>query len=43
MNQESKFTAALEKAASYRLDENGLLYFMDAQGEIVLRFSRMAN
>lgn len=43
MNQESKFTAALEKAASYRLDENGLLYFMDAQGAVILRFSRMAN
>jgi heat shock protein HslJ/phosphoglycolate phosphatase-like HAD superfamily hydrolase len=43
MNQESKFTAALEKVVGFRIEATGLLYLMDAQGKDVLRFSKMEN
>jgi heat shock protein HslJ len=41
MKQESQFTKALEETANYRLDSNGLLYFLDSEGKIALKFSRI--
>jgi heat shock protein HslJ/phosphoglycolate phosphatase-like HAD superfamily hydrolase len=41
MDQESKFTKALGRVASFRIENSGLLYLMDATGNDVLRFSRM--
>jgi len=42
-NQESKFFSALSRTRSYRLDTyTDLLYFMDADGTKILRFSRLA-
>lgn len=42
-NQEAKFFDALGRTRSYRLDTySDLLYFMDADGNEILRFSRMA-
>jgi heat shock protein HslJ/phosphoglycolate phosphatase-like HAD superfamily hydrolase len=43
MDQEAKFTDALSKTASFRIEKNGLLYLMDAAGKDLLRFSRMPN
>ncbi len=43
MDQESKFTDALAKSVGFRIDENGLLYLMDAAGKELLRFSRMSD
>lgn len=43
MDQESKFIGALEKVAGYRLEETGLLYLIDANGQDLIRFSKMAN
>ena len=40
MNQEQKFFAALEKAATYRFDGNGKLFLADAKGADVVRFAR---
>ena len=40
MDQERKFLAALEKAASYRIDAGqGKLFLVDANGVDILRFS----
>jgi heat shock protein HslJ len=43
MDQESKFTRALEKAVSFRIEETGLLFLLDADGQAVLRFSKLEN
>ncbi len=43
MDQESKFTAALEKVLGYRIENTGLLYLLDAEGKVVLRFSQLEN
>jgi heat shock protein HslJ len=40
MDQETRYTQALMKVASYRIDENGLLFLLDATGKELLRFSR---
>ena len=40
MNQEAAFFAALAKVRSFKLDENDLLYFHDANGHAILRMSR---
>jgi putative lipoprotein len=40
MNQERKFLAALEKAATYRIDGDGKLFLVDANGVDILRFAR---
>ncbi|MBU6172368.1 MAG: META domain-containing protein, partial [Planctomycetes bacterium] len=40
MDQETRYTQALMKVASYRIDENGLLFLLDASGKELLRFSR---
>jgi putative lipoprotein len=39
MDQERKFFAALEKAAAYRIDGDGKLFLMDADGVDVVRFA----
>ncbi len=41
MEQESKYTQALKKAVAYRLDANGLLFFIDADQKDILRFSKI--
>ena len=41
MDQESKFTKALEKAARFRIEDSGLLYLMDETGKDILRFSKL--
>lgn len=43
MDQESKFTMALESVVSFRIDDNGLLYFLNANGKEVLRFSKISD
>lgn len=43
MDQESKFTAAVEKVSGYRIENTGLLYLLDAEGKVVLRFSELEN
>jgi heat shock protein HslJ/phosphoserine phosphatase len=43
MNQESKFLAALDKTAGFRIDERGLLFLLDAEGNAILRFSKLDN
>ncbi|HEY6630511.1 MAG TPA: META domain-containing protein, partial [Rhizobiaceae bacterium] len=40
MDQERKFFAALEKAATYRLDGDGKLFLVDANGADIARFAR---
>ena len=39
MDQEGKFLAALEKAATFRIDGDGKLFLVDAQGADILRFA----
>ena len=41
MDQESRYSNALEKVVGFRLDENGLLFLVDADKKAVLRFSKM--
>jgi len=41
MDQEKKLFAALAKTSSYRIDRDGKLFLMDAQGRDVLRFAGM--
>jgi heat shock protein HslJ/phosphoglycolate phosphatase-like HAD superfamily hydrolase len=41
MDQESKFTKALEKVARFRIEDSGLLYLMDETGKDILRFSKL--
>ena len=41
MDQESKFNSALERVASFRIEDTGLLYLSDATGKAILRFSQM--
>ncbi len=43
MDQESKFTNALAKVVGFRIDERELMYLIDANGNVVLRFSKMAD
>jgi heat shock protein HslJ/phosphoserine phosphatase len=43
MDQESKFTKALAQVARFRIDPNGLLYLIDADGEDLIRFSSIAD
>jgi hypothetical protein len=44
MDQEFRFTNALEKATSFRIEETtGLLYLMDAAGKEVLRFCQLVD
>ncbi len=43
MEQESKFTGALERVAGFRIGDRGLLYLFDSQGKDVLRFSRIKD
>ncbi len=43
MKQESAFFTALAKVRSFKLDENGLLHFHDAEGNEVVRMSRTDN
>lgn len=43
MDQESKFTAALEKVSSFRIEITGLLYLMDTESKDVLRFAPLEN
>lgn len=40
MDQEQKFFAALEKAATYRIDGDGKLFLVDAKGVDIVRFSK---
>ena len=39
MDQERKFFAALEKAAAYRIDGDGKLFLVDANGVDIVRFA----
>lgn len=41
MDQESKFTKALEKVARFRIEDSGLLYLMDETGKDIMRFSKL--
>ena len=41
MDQESSFLAALHKVSKYRVDNNGLLFLLNAQGSVLLRASSM--
>jgi heat shock protein HslJ len=41
MDQESRFIAALERSASFRLGEGGLLYLYDSTGKELLRLSKI--
>jgi heat shock protein HslJ len=43
MDQESRYTNALERVVGFRLDENGLLFLVDADQKSILRFSKMKN
>jgi heat shock protein HslJ len=43
MEQESKFTSALGKVVSFRLEASGLMYFSDASGNDVLRFAKISE
>lgn len=41
MNQETRFMVALGKVTRYRIADTGLLYLSDAEGNEILRFSKM--
>ncbi len=41
MDQEAKYTAALGKATEFRIDARGLLFLTDANGNDIVRFSRL--
>ncbi len=41
MDQESKFTQALDRVRSFRIEKTGLLFLVDSDGHDVLRFSRI--
>lgn len=43
MDQESKFNKALASVVSFRIEDTGLLYLLDATGKEVLRFSKMSD
>jgi heat shock protein HslJ len=43
MDQETKFTDALTRAVGFRIEENGLMYLMDATGQVLVRFSRLSD
>jgi heat shock protein HslJ len=43
MDQESKFVAALEKVASFQVDDAGLLNLLDAEGKNLVRFSKLED
>lgn len=43
MDQESKFTKELANVASFRIDDNGLLYLLNATGKEVVRFSKKSD
>jgi heat shock protein HslJ/phosphoglycolate phosphatase-like HAD superfamily hydrolase len=43
MDQESKFVAALEKVASFQVDDAGLLNLLDAEGKDLIRFSKLED
>ncbi|MFY7876578.1 MAG: META domain-containing protein, partial [Pirellula sp.] len=43
MDQESKFIKALEKVASFRIEDSGLLYLMDETGKDIMRLSRLSK
>ncbi len=43
MDQESKFTKALATVTGFRIEETGLLSLVDANGTVVLRFSKMGH
>ncbi len=40
MDQETRFTQALEKVIQFRIEDTGLLYLLDAGGKAILRFSK---
>lgn len=43
MDQEARFLKALEGVVGYRIDANGLLYLIDAEGVDQIRFSAMSE
>jgi len=43
MDQESKFIKALEKVASFRIEDSGLLYLMDETGKDIMRLSKLSK
>ena len=43
MDQESKYATALEKVTGFRVDLRGLLFLVNAEGQDVIRFSKMAD
>ncbi len=43
MNQESRFLEAMGKVESWALDENGLLFLYDADGQPLIRASRIMD
>jgi heat shock protein HslJ/phosphoglycolate phosphatase-like HAD superfamily hydrolase len=43
MDQESKFVAALEKVASFQVDDAGFLNLLDAEGKNLVRFSKLED
>jgi heat shock protein HslJ/phosphoglycolate phosphatase-like HAD superfamily hydrolase len=43
MEQESKFTKALEKTAGFRIEDSGRMYLLDAEGRDLIMFSKLEN
>ncbi len=43
MDQESRFVAALGKVSRFRIEQTGLLYLSDSEGNDLIRCSKMAN
>lgn len=43
MDQERRFLAALKKVSSFKLDEKDVLHFFNAEGQEILRMSRMVE
>ncbi len=41
MEQESKFTSALEKTAGFRIEETVRMYLLDAEGKDLVKFSKL--
>ncbi|WP_417748250.1 META domain-containing protein [Rosistilla oblonga] len=43
MDQETRFMAALAKVTRYRIGDDGLLYLLDAEGNEIVRFSKIED
>ena len=43
MEQEAKFTAALEKTVSFQVEDTGRMSLLDAEGKNLIKFSKLEN